>query len=29
MLGFEMSLSELRRYVDYYRYYPQYYEGII
>jgi hypothetical protein len=29
MLGFEMEPSELRGYVDYYRYYPQYYEGII
>jgi len=29
LLGFEMEPSELRSYVDYYRYYPQYYEGII
>lgn len=29
MLGFEMELSELKSYLDYYRYYPQYYEGII
>jgi len=29
MLGFEMEPSELRSYLDYYRYYPQYYEGII
>ena len=29
MLGFEMETSELRSYLDYYRYYPQYYEGLI
>ncbi|MBU0712484.1 hypothetical protein KJ762_11445 [bacterium] len=29
MLGFEMEPSELRSYLDYHRYYPQYYEGII
>ena len=29
LLGFEMEPSELRSYLDYYRYYPQYYEGII
>ena len=29
MLGFEMEPSDLRTYLDYYRYYPQYYEGII
>jgi len=29
MLGFEMEPSELKSYLDYYRYYPQYYEGII
>ncbi len=29
MLGFEMEPYELRSYLDYYRYYPQYYEGII
>ena len=29
MLGFEMEPSELKNYLDYYRYYPQYYEGII
>ena len=29
MLGFEMEPSELRNYLDYHRYYPQYYEGII
>jgi len=29
MLGFEMEPFELRNYLDYYRYYPQYYEGII
>ena len=29
LLGFEMKPSELKSYLDYYRYYPQYYEGII
>jgi len=29
MLGFEMEPSELKSYLNYYRYYPQYYEGII
>ena len=29
MLGFEMEPSELKSYLDYYRYYRQYYEGII
>ena len=29
LLGFEMEPSELKSYLDYYRYYPQYYEGII
>lgn len=29
MLGFEMEPSELKSYSNYYRYYPQYYEGII
>lgn len=29
LLGFEMEPSELRGYLNYYRYYPQYYEGII
>ena len=29
MLGFEMEPSELKSYSDYYRYYPQYYEGIV
>ena len=29
MLGFEMEPSELKSYLDYYKYYPQYYEGII
>ncbi|MBA7538377.1 hypothetical protein ES705_30652 [subsurface metagenome] len=29
ILGFEMEPSELRNYLYYHRYYPQYYEGII
>jgi len=29
MLGFEIDPSELKSYLNYYRYYPQYYEGII
>ena len=29
MLGFEMESDELKSYLNYYRYYPQYYEGII
>ena len=29
MLGFEMETNELKSYSKYYRYYPQYYEGII
>lgn len=29
MLAFEMAPSELKRYSDFYRYYPQYYEGIL
>jgi len=29
MLGFEIESSELKSYLNYYRYYPQYYEGII
>jgi len=29
MLGFEMDPNELKSYLNYYRYYPQYYEGII
>ncbi|MDY6917628.1 MAG: O-methyltransferase [Chloroflexota bacterium] len=28
-LGFEMDVRELEHYVRYYRYYPQYYEGIV
>ena len=29
LLGFEMETNELKSYLNYYRYYPQYYEGII
>jgi len=29
LLGFEMNSDELKSYLNYYRYYPQYYEGII
>lgn len=29
LLGFEMNSDELKNYLNYYRYYPQYYEGII
>ena len=29
LLGFEMETNELKSYSKYYRYYPQYYEGII
>ncbi len=28
-LGFEIKYEELKNYIEYYRYYPQYYEGII
>ena len=28
-LGFELECSDLKNYIKYYRYYPQYYEGII
>ncbi len=29
LLGFEMETNELKSYLNYHRYYPQYYEGII
>jgi len=29
VLPFELSFYDLKKYIDYYRYYPQYYEGIV